>query len=162
MTEYLLKGILIGLLFGVPVGAVGAMTVKNSWAWGFKAGVLTGLGSTAADCIYSIIGAFGLTLISDFLLRYSTQISVIGGAFIIIMGVSALTNKNKLDKTNIKVSGGIKIFSSSFAMGITNPAAVLTFIFAFSYFGISYINKSLDGFCLVLGVFTGTLIWWVL
>lgn len=78
MAEYLLKGILIGLLFGVPVGAVGAMTVKNSWALGFKAGVLTGLGSTAADCIYSIIGAFGLTLISDFLLRYSTQISVIG------------------------------------------------------------------------------------
>ncbi len=28
--EYLLKGILIGLLFGLPVGAVGALTVQRS------------------------------------------------------------------------------------------------------------------------------------
>lgn len=76
------------------------------------------------------------------------------------MGIYALTNK--LDKTNIKVSGGIKIFSSSFAMGITNPAAVLTFIFAYSYFGISDIRSGFNGLCLVLGVFIGTLIWWVL
>ncbi len=28
------KGILIGLLFGVPVGAVGAMTVQRTWEHG--------------------------------------------------------------------------------------------------------------------------------
>ena len=40
-----LKGILIGLLFGVPVGAVGAMTVQRTWEHGIKAGLLTGMGS---------------------------------------------------------------------------------------------------------------------
>lgn len=61
----LLKGILIGLLFGVPVGAVGAMTVQRTWEHGIKAGLLTGMGSSIADCIYAAIGAFGLTMVSD-------------------------------------------------------------------------------------------------
>ena len=64
------KGILIGLIFGVPVGAVGAMTVQRTWEHGIKAGLLTGMGSSIADCIYAAIGAFGLTIISDFLLQY--------------------------------------------------------------------------------------------
>ena len=68
----LLKGILIGLLFGVPVGAVGAMTVQRTWEHGIKAGLLTGIGSSIADCIYAAIGAFGLTMVSDFLLEYQT------------------------------------------------------------------------------------------
>lgn len=34
----LLKGILIGLLFGVPVGAVGAMTVQRTWEHGIFSG----------------------------------------------------------------------------------------------------------------------------
>lgn len=47
------KGILIGLIFGLPVGAVGAMTVQRTWEHGIKAGLLTGMGSSAADCIYA-------------------------------------------------------------------------------------------------------------
>lgn len=36
--EYLLKGILIGLLFGLPVGAVGALTVQRTLSHGMRAG----------------------------------------------------------------------------------------------------------------------------
>ena len=64
-----LQGILIGLLFGVPVGAVGAMTVQRTWEHGIKAGLLTEMGFSAADCIYAGIRAFGLAIVSDFLLE---------------------------------------------------------------------------------------------
>ena len=60
--EYLLRGILIGLLFGLPVGAIGALTVQRTWSLGAKAGLLTGLGSSVADCSYACVGTFGLTL----------------------------------------------------------------------------------------------------
>ena len=60
---FLLRGMLIGLLFGLPVGAVGALTVQRAWGFGVKAGLLTGLGSSVADCFYACMGAFGLTLI---------------------------------------------------------------------------------------------------
>ena len=86
-----LKGILIGLLFGVPVGAVGAMTVQRTWEHGIKAGLLTG-------------------------------------------------------------TGRFKIFLSSFAVGIMNPAAILTFLFAFSWFGIAGGSVGKNGWLVVLGV----------
>lgn len=79
--DYLLRGILIGLLFGLPVGAVGTMTVQRTWANGIKAGLFTGLGSSVADCFYACVGVFGLTLISDFLLKHQVVIHILGGGF---------------------------------------------------------------------------------
>lgn len=53
---YLLKGISIGIIFGVPVGVVGANTVQRTLPRGFW-----------ADVIYASISIFGLKIISDFL-----------------------------------------------------------------------------------------------
>ena len=75
MESYFLRGILIGLLFGLPIGAVGTMTVQRTWSFGFRAGMLSGLGSSVADCLYAGIGVFGLTFISDFLWRYQKPIT---------------------------------------------------------------------------------------
>ena len=182
MTEgFLIKGILIGLLFGIPAGAVGTLTVQRAYRYGFAAGLRTGLGSSAADCLYAACGAFGLTLISDFLLRYQTVISIAGGCLILVMGVRLFIRKEdvevteKQDKEQLmetdfyfgklspeKYNWGIsmRMFLSSFAVGITNPAAVLTFLFAFSYFGITGETGFFQGIQLVAGVFIGTFLWW--
>ncbi len=157
--ECFFKGILIGLMFGVPIGAVGAMTVQRTLDRGFGAGLLTGLGSSAADCLYACVGVFGLTFISDFLLKYRTIITIIGGAFVLTMGISQLVKK-PAENAPQKSADGAKMFLSSFAVGITNPAAILTFLFAFTYFGIAEISGALNGILLVMGVFIGTYIWW--
>lgn len=158
-AESLFKGILIGLMFGVPIGAVGAMTVKRTLERGFGAGLLTGLGSSAADCLYACVGVFGLTFISDFLLKYQIIIDLLGGLFVLAMGISQLVRKPS-DIARQKPAEGAKLFFSSFAVGITNPAAILTFLFAFTYFGIAENSGTASGGLLVAGVFIGTLIWW--
>lgn len=155
----LLKGILIGLLFGVPVGAVGAMTVQRTWEHGIRAGFLTGMGSSVADCIYAGIGAFGLTMVSDFLLEYQTVIHLVGGAIVLLMGTRLLFRKGEAAEVPA-VSGKWKMLLSSFAVGITNPAAILTFLFAFSWFGIAESSASGSGWLVVVGVFIGTYLWW--
>lgn len=155
----LLKGILIGLLFGVPVGAVGAMTVQRTWEHGIRAGLLTGMGSSVADCIYAGIGAFGLTMVSDFLLEYQTVIHLVGGAIVVLMGTRLLFRKGEAAEVPA-VSGKWMMLLSSFAVGITNPAAILTFLFAFSWFGIAESSASGSGWLVVVGVFIGTYLWW--
>lgn len=45
-------------------------------------------------------------------------------------------------------------------IGITNPAVILTFIFAFSYFDLFGKMSVFQGVQLVCGVFIGTFIWW--
>lgn len=158
--DYLLRGILIGLLFGLPVGAVGTMTVQRTWKVGIKAGLFTGLGSSVADCFYAVVGVFGLTLISDFLLKYQAVINIFGGSFVLFMGIRLLIKKDDSAGTKAETANPVKMFLSSFVVGITNPAAILTFLFAFSYFGISAGAGLLQGIMLVCGVFIGTYIWW--
>lgn len=154
-----LKGILIGLIFGVPVGAVGAMTVQRTWEHGIKAGLLTGMGSSVADCIYAAIGVFGLTIISDFLLQYQGAIHLVGGTIVLLMGIRLLFRKGETVKVPA-VSGKVRMFLSSFAVATTNPAAILTFLFAFSWFGIAGDNTKAGEWLVVLGVFVGTYLWW--
>lgn len=158
--DYLVRGVLIGMMFGLPVGAVGALTVQRTWNLGVKAGLLTGLGSSIADCCYACVGAFGLTLISDFLLRWQDIITALGGALILAMGLKAVIRPQKEPSALQNGSDKSKLFFTSFLIGITNPAAILTFLFAFSYFGISKITGFWDGCFLVGGVFVGTYFWW--
>lgn len=157
---YLLRGVLIGLLFGLPVGAVGAMTIQRTWNNGIKAGLFTGLGSSTADCFYAAVGVFGLTLISDFLLNHQVLINVFGGGLLLFMGIRLLLKKEEAVFQKEDAAGIWKMFVSSFAVGITNPAAILTFLFAFSYFGISTQSRLLQGIKLIGGVFIGTYVWW--
>lgn len=160
MSGYFLRGILIGLLFGLPVGAVGTMTVQRTWNGGIKAGLFTGLGASAADCFYACVGVFGLTLISDFLLKNQVMINIFGGGFVLFMGIRLLVKRDAPAGARVETVPPVKMFLSSFAVGITNPAAILTFLFAFSYFGISGGAGLSKGILLVCGVFIGTFIWW--
>ena len=127
---------------------------------GVSAGLLTGLGSSAADCFYACVGAFRLTLISDFLLRWQGVITALGGTLVLAMGLKSLIRPQGELPPDEETLGGVKLFFTSFVIGITNPAAILTFLFAFSYFGISEVSGWGDGSLLVLGVFLGTYYWW--
>lgn len=44
--DYVVRGILIGLIFGVPAGTIGALTIQRTLERGFIAGLLTGAGSS--------------------------------------------------------------------------------------------------------------------
>ncbi len=122
-ASFLLKGILIGLLFGIPVGAVGTMAAQRAFSHGFGAGLKTGLGSSAADCLYAVCGAFGLTFVSDFLLKYQTVIHAVGGSLILAMGLHLILKKREKTDLEEQTGGGIKMFLSSFAVGKENNRA---------------------------------------
>lgn len=161
MDRHLQAGILIGLLFGMPAGAVGALTVQRTLRSGFQAGILTGLGSSAADCLYASLGAFGLTAVSGFLLKHQISINLAGGGFLLLMGIGMLAERKAGPVEDGPQPGAARTFLSSFAVGITNPAAIAAFLFAFSYFGLSGGMRWYQGLGLVFGVFLGTLFWWI-
>lgn len=160
--EYLLRGVMVGVLFGLPVGAVGALVVQRTWSSGIRAGLLTGLGSSAADCCYAAVGVFGLTVLSEFLLHWQGMITALGGVLILGLGLRSLLAPQAKTGATQAGQGGVRLILTSFAIGITNPAAVLTFLFAFSYFGLFGINGYRDGAMTVAGVFLGTFFWWIL
>lgn len=160
MENHFLTGILIGFIFGMPVGAIGALTVQRTFRYGMREGLLTGLGSSAADCVYAVLGAFGMTVFSEALLSYQRSIHLVGGTLTVLMGIHLIRSKQRdLNDTQDKAKG-FALFLSSFLIGITNPGAILTFLFAFSYFGLPDQMELLSGIQLVMGVFVGTYLWW--
>lgn len=161
MESYLLRGLLIGLIFGLPVGAVGTLVIRQAFHRGFWPGLLTGLGSSAADCFYACVGAFGLTFVSDFLLTYQTPIRLAGSGLVLYMGLCLLLKRKKEPESASTPMGKTGLFLPSFLVGITNPAAVLTFLFAFSWLDITGRLGIFQGMQLVAGVFLGTGIWWM-
>lgn len=162
LESLLLKGIVIGILFGIPVGVVGTLTTQRILVYGPKAGIISGLGSSSADCLYTCVSVFGLTFVSDMLIKNQLIFNIVGGIFIFLLGVKMILKRTASVITKNEKANTLKIFLSSFLVGITNPAAVLTFLFAFSYFQIPGKLNLIDGIQIIIGVFLGTLLWWVL
>ena len=160
--SYFLRGILVGIIFGVPGGAIGALTVQRTFHYGRRAGLLTGLGSSFADSFYACVGIFGITLISDFIERYETVIHIAGGSLILFIGIRLLLRNQEPEpeRKNRLESAGMCL--SSLAIGMTNPATIFIFLLAFSYFGISKAASSAERMLMVCGVFLGTYVWWAL
>lgn len=160
--QYLIIGLLIGIIFGMPIGAVGALSVQRTINKGFYSGLISGAASSIADSLYACIGAFGLTFISDFLLRYQLPINLAGALILIAMAIKMMSEEKVQTNIQNDAKGGLSEFISAFAIAITNPAAILSFLFAFSVFGIHGSLGIVNGTLLIVGVLIGTFLWWLL
>lgn len=161
MLELFLKGLLIGIVFGVPAGAIGALTIQRTLEGGFLYGFLTGIGSSAADVLYGIVGIFGITAITGFLNRYEATCTICGSVLIILYGILIIRKKKIADSRPIK-SGRTYLsgFCSAFVIAIMNPATVVSFMIAFTTFGLDQQYTMIEGVTVILGILIGTSAWW--
>lgn len=152
----------MGLIIGVPVGAVGALCISRTLQYGAKSGFVTGLGCSVADCMYASVGAFGLRAVSDFL-RLHEQLITLAGAFVIIgIGCSTIFRRSEAMSAITHTPSKAKMFFTSFCIGITNPGVVILFMVIFSNFGIEGRLTTGESVLLLLGFFAATLLWWVI
>lgn len=162
IAEYFCKGLLIALIFGVPAGAIGALTIGRTLEKGFAAGVLTGMGSSAADLIYACVGVFGITVVSDFLSSRQTVLQVTGGILVLLLGFGILCKKEPVTVQNESKGTLSFCFLSAFATALVNPVTVFSFMAAFAAFGIQGGLSVEQGAVLIIGILIGTLCWWLL
>ena len=160
LESYLIRGLLIGLIFGVPAGAIGALTIQRTMNSGFFAGLATGLGSSAADLLYACVGIFGITLVSDFLTRHQRPISLLGGLLIVVLGIHIFRQKSQNQQQESDRTKWPLCFASSFAIAVMNPATVLSFLMAFTAFEITGGQSVIQSIQLIAGILLGTLCWW--
>ena len=160
LGNYLVRGLMIGLIFGVPAGAIGALTIQRTLKSGFSAGLATGLGSSAADLLYACVGIFGMTLVSGFLTQYQRPIRLLGGLMIAALGVHIFRQKPQNRQQESNRTKLPLCFASSFAIAVTNPATVLSFLMAFTAFEITGDQTAAQSVQLITGIFVGTLCWW--
>ncbi len=161
---YWFKGLLIGFVVSAPLGPVGLLCIKRVMNRGVFQGYATGLGAALSDGFYAALAAFGLAFVMNFLIREEHWLRLIGGLFMIGVGVFWLIKKKTYEdfKANPEKSHHVgEAFSTAFLLNLADPILLIVYIAIFSGFGLSDASHSfISASSLVVGVIMGAAAWW--
>ena len=158
---FLYKGLILGFSVAAPIGPIGILCINRTINKGYKSGIVIGLGAATADVFYGLMAGLGLTLISNFLLEQKLWFKVIGLVFLVYLGIKTIIIKKKETKINNTFGNGLfKDYLTSLFFMVTNPMTILFFLAVFTGLGLS--NSNNDKYLLLLGIFVGSIIWWLL
>lgn len=161
--DFFLKGIVLGFSIAAPVGPIGVLCIRKTLQFGRRSGFFSGLGAASADAVYAIMAAFGLTIVSNFLLAGQFWLRLIGGLFLLYLGWKTFVAKPTLQSKDVPHTTLLNDFVSTFFLTATNPMTILSFLAIFAGLGLSNIQGDYtQSSALVLGVFLGSAIWWLI
>lgn len=161
--SFLISGIIIGFSIAAPVGPIGVLCIRRTLAEGRLHGLVSGLGAATADAVYGCIAAFGLTFISDVLVQQQLWLRLIGGVFLIFLGVKTILSKPSEKPPSEKRTGLLTAYGSTFFLTLTNPMTILSFAAIFAGIGLgSTVADYGSAALLVFSVFAGSAMWWLI
>lgn len=139
------------------------LCIRRSVVYGRLVGFTSGLGAATADAIYGAFAVFGLTAVSQFLLESRLWIELFGGLILIGIGVAtyrahpvAPGNGDSAPKS----SGAAYV--STLLLTLMNPMTILSFLAIFAGLGLrTQMGSMFSAWSLVLGVFLGSVAWWL-
>ena len=159
----LLQGTIIGFSIAAPVGPIGVLCIRRTLAKGRVVGLISGLGAATADVVYGCIAGFGLTFISQFLVDQQNILRLVGGLFLLYLGIKTFLSKDSEKRIENDDKGLWSAYLTTFFLTLTNPITILSFIAIFAGMGIvSSGGDYASALMLVLGVFIGSMLWWML
>ena len=164
-TSFFIRGLLIGLSIAATVGPMSVLCIQRTLNKGQLYGLVSGLGIATADAVYGSIAAFGLTLITNFLIMEQIWIRLIGGIFLIYLGIKTMLSKPPDTAATLTMhsNGYPGAYASTFLLTLTNPLTILSFAAIFAGIGVGSASKSfLSAAIVVLGVFSGSTLWWII
>ena len=164
------RGLVLGLMIAAPVGPVGLMCIRRTVHRGLLIGFATGIGAACADTIFGAIAAFSVSVIVEFLQRYSPIIRILGGIFMLVVAWHTWHDKpRELPKGDeggaVQVSENslgrvIGAAISSFVITMTNPVTMFATMAVVATF--SELQSRTDAITIVSGIFCGSSLWWLL
>src|SRR5438093_9361032 len=123
------RGVVIGLSVAAPVGPMAILCMRRTLAQGRLTGFVSGLGIATADACYGAIAAFGLTSIANALVDRSTWIRILGGLFLVYLGVKTVRSRpieGAADDGSRRAADGLLAFGSTLGLTLTNPTTILS------------------------------------
>lgn len=162
MTDTLmifLRGFLIGVSIAAPVGPIGVLCIRRTLADGKLTGFSSGMGAASADMLYGALAAFGLTVITNLLVENAFWFRLIGGCFLLYLGIKTFLEKPAGHAAQANQNGLFGAYLSTFFLTLTNPMTILSFAAIFA--GTMFIGNTNSPLLLVAGVFAGSATWWL-
>ena len=158
------RGALLGFSIAAPVGPIGVLCIRRTLADGAGVGLATGLGAAAADGLYGTLAAFGLTWITALLVKYQLGIRLLGGAFLLYLGVRTLRSRPlAAAEARTGAPGLVGAFASTFVLTLSNPMTMISFLAVFAGLGLGMAGSGpIGAVWMVAGVVLGSAAWWLM
>ncbi len=163
-VELLIRGLLAGLIIAVPVGPVNVLCISRTIKKGWRSGLLSGLGAASADAMYGCVAGFSITFVIQFLLREEFWIRLIGGILLVLIGVCYYFKPPQSLSSEESAEGpstGHSDYISTLLLTLTNPTTVLSFLAVLAALGMGRHTDTWVTLFLVLGIFCGSMLWWI-
>ena len=158
MIETLLKGAGIGLAIAAPVGPIGLLCIRRTLERGPLQGFVSGLGAAAADGVYGLVAAFGLS-VAALLIDQQAGLRVAGAALLLWLAWGTWRAGAPTRVADAGEGGGLLAsFLGTFALTVTNPATILSFAGVIAALGPEGAG---GGVALVVGIVLGSAAWWL-
>lgn len=157
----LFNGLLLGFSIAAPVGPIGILCLRKTLTQGRSFGFVAGLGAASADAIYGSAAALGLTIISQFLIKYASWVQLVGALFLLFLAYRTFSSPvMHREDSGISRTDYLRTFVTTFFLTLTNPLTILSFIGIFA--GMNLASGSVSSVYLIVGVFLGSAAWWLL
>ena len=168
--QLMIQSFLIGFTAAATLGPIALICIQRTLRYGQRVGLASGLGVALADGVYGLVGALGLSALTNLLLDNQMVIRLAGGVVLIILGIRAFRSSVEinLDK-DAHEQGAQSTFGAAgsiFLLTLSNPVTIM--FFSAVYAGLMVGGDGLAGSGAVefgiftLGVFTGSFSWWVI
>lgn len=164
------KAAAMGFCIAAPVGAIGMLCIQRSLSRGFCSGFATGIGAACADAVYGLLGALGVAGIVTALPMLTVVLKAAGGAFLVWMAWS-IAREAPVAPAAVQETSRSAVtrdFFTTFALTLSNPLTILSFIAAFAALGPLPGTTAAHGAMgwrsvapMVIGVFAGSAVWWL-
>ena len=156
-----LQSLWIGLAIAAPVGPIGVLVIQRTLHGGVRVGLATGLGAAVADAAYGAVGAYGVTGLIAWLQGARVPLALAGGTFLLWL---AWRTWHAAPATQAAQAGGggglLASFAGTFALTLSNPATIFSFIAVFGTLGARLAGGS--PWTMIAGVLAGSALWWLL
>ena len=163
MSAYILiEGILIGFMVAVPVGPLGLLCINRAFLLGPLTGLVSGLGVATADALAAGIAALGVSFVAEFLNDHQIILRLLGGAFLVYLGLSIYQTKPRQQPPPSRVNGLVSAYATTLFLTFSNPVTILSFIAIYAGWHVeSMSGRYVSAAILTSGVFIGSALWWV-
>ncbi|OAM88415.1 hypothetical protein AW736_19060 [Termitidicoccus mucosus] len=164
MATHFWHGIMVGFAICIPVGPIAALILRRTVADGRLSGFVSGLGAAMADALIGVFAALFLAALMPAIEEHRGAIQLVGGAFIISMGVFILRTPPKIRETKRPLHERNLLVAclTTCVLTLSNPITVMSATLIVASTGIGGSETTvLHSAMLVLGIFTASTSWWI-
>ncbi|MBI2982499.1 MAG: LysE family transporter, partial [Deltaproteobacteria bacterium] len=161
------KSLFLGFLVALPVGPIAILILQRSLQLGSLAGIASGIGAALADGFIAFLASLGLSALLE---QYGTSHPLVGGfggIALVLVGLKLFFQKPPALQTEEVLSERylhhyLWDTLSVFLLTLTNPMTIIAFAALFAGSNLIPLDpRKIDYLRICMGVFSGSLLWWV-